>query len=116
MRSLAADVLARAGRQVRVTAEPMPAGDQHHASRATPGIPAKIRAVGQRQKRSTNPYYGVHYLATKNLYRARPRDGRRPVDLGSFTTAERAALAVRLYLLWRDRGHSDIPRPPYGKY
>ena len=116
MRSLAADILARAGRQVRVTAEPMPASDQHHANRATTGIPAKIRAVGQHQKRSTNPYYGVHYLATKNLYRARPRDGRRPVDLGSFTTAERAALAVRLFLLWRGRGHTDIPRPPYGKY
>ena len=32
MRSLAADILARAGRQVRVTAEPMPASDQHHAT------------------------------------------------------------------------------------
>lgn len=115
MRSLAADILARAGRQVRVTAEPMPV-DQHHAGLAAPRIPAKIRAVGQHQKRSTNPYYGVHYLATKNVYRARPRDGRRPIDLGSFTTAERAALAVRLYLLWRDRGYANIPRPPYGKY
>ncbi len=103
MRSLAADILARAGRQVRVTAEPMPAAPKASPTRAP-------------RKRSTNPYYGVHYLATKNVYRARPRDGRRPVDLGSFTTAERAALAVRLYLLWRDRGHTDIPRPPYGKY
>lgn len=103
MRSLAADILARAGRQVRVTAEPMPAA------------PAPKRERPPR-KRSTNPYYGVHYLATKNLYRARPRDGRRPVDLGSFTTAERAALAVRLFVLWRDRGHTNIPRPPYGKY
>lgn len=103
MRSLAADILARAGRQVRVTAEPMPAAPKATSTR-TP------------RKRSTNPYYGVHYLATKSLYRARPRDGRRPVDLGSFTTAERAALAVRLFLLWRDRGHTDIPRPPYGKY
>lgn len=115
MRSLAADILARAGRQVRVTAEPMPAGDQPKTS-ATPGLVAKNRRAGDHPKRSTNPYYGVHYLATKNVYRARPRDGRRPVDLGSFTTAERAALAVRLYLLWRDRGHTDIPRPPYGKY
>lgn len=103
MRSLAADILARAGRQVRVTAEPMSAE------------PKAARTLAPR-KRSTNPYYGVHYLATKNMYRARPRDGRRPVDLGSFTTAERAALAVRLFLLWRDRGHTDIPRPPYGKY
>lgn len=103
MRSLAADILARAGRQVRVTAEPMPAAPKAAPTR-TP------------RKRSTNPYYGVHYLATKNLYRARPRDGRRPIDLGSFTTAERAALAVRLFLLWRGRGHTDIPRPPYGKY
>lgn len=103
MRRLAADILARAGRQVRVTAAPMPAAPKAAPYR-TP------------RKRSTNPYYGVHYLATKNLYRARPRDGRRPVDLGSFTTAERAALAVRLFLLWRDRGHTDIPRPPYGKY
>lgn len=103
MRSLAADILARAGRQVRVTAEPMPAAQKVARTRAP-------------RKRSTNPYYGVHYLATKNLYRARPRDGRRPVDLGSFTTAERAAMAVRLFLLWRGRGHTDIPRPPYGKY
>lgn len=103
MRSLAADILARAGRQVRVTAEPMPVSPKAAPTRTS-------------RKRSTNPYYGVHYLATKNLYRARPRDGRRPVDLGSFTTAERAALAVRLFLFWRDRGHTDIPRPPYGKY
>lgn len=103
MRSLAADILARAGRQVRVTAEPMPA-----VTRAAP--------TRTPRKRRMNPYYGVHYLATKNLYRARPRDGRRPVDLGSFTTAERAALAVRLFLLWRGRGFADIPRPPYGKY
>lgn len=103
MRSLAADILALAGRQVRVTAEPMPAAPKAKMTRAP-------------RKRSTNPYYGVHYLATKNLYRARPRDGRRPVDLGSFTTAERAALAVRLFLLWRDRGYTEIPRPPYGKY
>lgn len=103
MRSLAADILARAGRQVQVTAEPMPAAPKAPPTR-TP------------RNRSTNPYYGVHYLAAKNVYRARPRDGRRPVDLGSFVTAERAALAVRLYLLWRDRGYTDIPRPPYGKY
>ena len=103
MRSLAADILARVGRQVRVTAEPMPAAPKESRTRSP-------------HKRSTNPYYGVHYLATKNLYRARPRDGRRPVDLGSFTTAERAAMAVRLFLVWRDRGHTNIPRPPYGKY
>ena len=115
MRSLAADILAARARQVRVTAEPMPVGDQPQ-TRSAPGLVAKNRRLGDRGKRSTNPYYGVHYLATKNLYRARPRDGRRPVDLGSFTTAERAALAVRLFLLWRDRGHTDIPRPPYGKY
>lgn len=115
MRSLAADILARAGRQVRVNAEPMPANP--HPKKSGVARPAGVvGASSLRGKRSTNPYYGVHYLATKNLYRARPRDGRRPVDLGSFTTAERAALAVRLFLLWRDRGHTDIPRPPYGKY
>lgn len=115
MRSLAADILARAGRQVRVTAEPMPSSP--HPKKSGVVRPAgAIGAPSPRGKRSTNPYYGVHYLATKNLYRARPRDGRRPVDLGSFTTAERAALAVRLFLLWRGRGHTNIPRPPYGKY
>lgn len=115
MRSLAADILARAGRQVRVSAEPMPAGDLPR-TRAEPGLVAENRRVGSRPKRSTNPYYGVHYLATKNQYRARPRVCRRPVDLGGFPTAERAALAVRLFLFWRDRGYIDIPRPPYGKY
>ncbi|QPI13711.1 hypothetical protein SIPHO4S_00015 [Serratia phage Tsm2] len=113
MRSLAADILARAGRQVRVTAEPMPAGVAK-TCRSSENLQEQRKPAGAARLR--NPYYGVHYLATKNLYRARPRDGRRPVDLGSFATAERAALAVRLFLLWRGRGHTDIPRPPYGKY
>ncbi len=58
-----------------------------------------------------NPFYGVSmYRSLRGpLWQARAYMHGQKLNLGTFETAERASLAVRLFCHWRAAGYSDIP-------
>lgn len=59
--------------------------------------------------RKHDALFGVRAVSKNGLFAARPRIDGRELCLGEFAKPERAGLAARLYLLWHERGFSDIP-------
>lgn len=53
--------------------------------------------------------FGVRAVRKNGLFAARPRFDGRELCLGEFASPQRAGIASRLYLLWHERGFTDIP-------
>lgn len=120
--SLTTDILKRAG----VDLAPRPP-KQHRAdyielasrlpTRSRNRTPEEIEAARLRQKERNRRYemrgrsknHGVNFRSRDGLWAAKPRVNKLEVSLGLFADENRAGAAVRLYLLWHNRGYDNIP-------
>lgn len=120
--SLATDILKRAG----VDLAPKPP-KQHRAdyielasrlpTRSRNRTPEEIEAARLRQNERNRRYerrgcsknHGVNFNSRDGLWSAKPRINKREVSLGLFANENRAGVAVRLYLLWHNRGYENTP-------
>lgn len=120
--SLATDILKRAGVDLAPKSPKQHRADyvelaERLPTRSRNRTPEEIEAARLRQNKRNRRYemrgrsknHGVNFWSRDGLWVAKPRINKREVYLGSFVEEDRAGVAVRLYLLWHNRGYENIP-------